>query len=211
MATNKGKLPCIGDIAPAFVAKTQKGAVRFPEDFRGSWCVFFCHPANYTSGWRMYSDYLMQKERWLQERNTRLLVLSNQTVCGELWSDVVSRYFSLCLKAPIIEDTDNLIADLYGMSPSKRIAPPAHRLLYIIDPESTIRHIVYRPMLSIKESLTQIAETLQRLQDSDSTQEASPAMPLCNMVSLTEERLAESAADRKGYPPHWHNKKINLN
>lgn len=212
MANKKGKLPKIGESAPSFVAQTQKGTIHFPEDFRGSWCVFFCHPANFTSGWRMYSDYLAQKERWLQERNTRLLMLSNQTVSGELWKDLVSRYLSFHFKAPIIEDTDNRIADLYGMSPSQRIAPPNHRFLYIVDPEGIIRLIVCRPLPSMQQSLNHIADELEKLQTSYSkAREDQKAMPLAPPFQPPEERLDEGINMQKLRPAYLRTSKTDLN
>lgn len=210
MAHKKRKLPREGDPAPPFIAQTLKGTIHFPEDFRGSWCVFFCHPANFTNSWRMYSDYLKQKERWLQERNTRLLVLSNQTVCGDLWKDLVCRYLSLCLGAPIIEDTDNSIANLYGMSTGQQMSPPYHRLLYIIDPEGIIRLIVCRPLLSIQQSLTNIAEKLEQLQQQHTAAELKKNFP-SNLVGTVDERLdiAESAQPKR--PAYLHAFKTHLN
>ncbi len=158
----------------------------------------------------MYSDYLIQKEHWLQERNTRLLMLSNQTVCGDMWTDIISRYLSMCFKAPIIEDTDNRIADLYGMSPSRQISPPAHRLLYIIDPEGIIRYIVCRPLLSIQESLAQIAQELERLQNNiTSTEpiELPPSLPF----EKTEERLEQGWKEHDMRPAYLSRKKPHPN
>ena len=142
------QLPKIGDAAPRFQVHTQKGLVSFPDFSRGYWCIFFAHPANYTSAWRMYSNFLAMKERWLDERNTKLLVLSNESIRQNDWSDIVRRYLSIFLKAPVIEDTDHQVAALYGMSSGRRILPPNDRLLYIIDPGGIIRLIVPRPLPS---------------------------------------------------------------
>ena len=68
MLSNHPTLPKIGDYAPQFEVQTPKGLVRFPEFSKGYWCIFFAHPANFTSAWRMYSNFLAMKERWLNER-----------------------------------------------------------------------------------------------------------------------------------------------
>ncbi len=160
----------------------------------------------------MYSGYLAQKERCLQERNTRLLMLSNQTVAGELWKDVVSRYLSFHFKAPIIEDTDNSIADLYGMSPSQRITPPNHRILYIVDPEGVIRLIVCRPLPSMLQSLNHIENELERLQvaylKAAENQTIAPPPP---HHALPEERLDEGMDRQKLRPAYLRTLKTNLN
>ena len=41
-------LPRIGDRAPAFKAVTTQGEVNFPNDYAGSWVIFFSHPADFT-------------------------------------------------------------------------------------------------------------------------------------------------------------------
>ena len=41
-------LPLIGEPAPAFSADTTQGRIRFPDDYRGKWVIFFSHPADFT-------------------------------------------------------------------------------------------------------------------------------------------------------------------
>ena len=38
----------IGDRAPAFKAKSTKGIINFPSDYRGKWVILFSHPADFT-------------------------------------------------------------------------------------------------------------------------------------------------------------------
>ncbi|MFZ8927563.1 MAG: redoxin domain-containing protein, partial [Candidatus Nanopelagicales bacterium] len=38
----------LGDKAPNFTAETTDGAIDFHEWKKGSWAVFFSHPADYT-------------------------------------------------------------------------------------------------------------------------------------------------------------------
>jgi peroxiredoxin (alkyl hydroperoxide reductase subunit C) len=38
----------IGEKAPSFVAETTQGKIRFPDDYKGKWVVFFSHPADFT-------------------------------------------------------------------------------------------------------------------------------------------------------------------
>ena len=40
-------MPRIGDKAPEFKAVTTQGDVHFPNDYAGSWVVFFSHPGLY--------------------------------------------------------------------------------------------------------------------------------------------------------------------
>jgi len=41
-------MPRIGDQAPDFKANTTYGPIRFSEFNKGSWVVFFSHPADFT-------------------------------------------------------------------------------------------------------------------------------------------------------------------
>ncbi|MBK9338982.1 MAG: redoxin domain-containing protein [Lewinellaceae bacterium] len=202
-------LPNSGDIALYFEVQTQKGLVCFPEFSKGSWCVFFAHPANFTSAWRMYSNFLAMKERWLHERNTKLLVLSNESIRQNDWSDIVRRYIGIFLKAPVIEDRDNQIATLYGMSSGRRITPPFHRLLYIIDPEGIIRQIVHRPLPSIQTALADLELELERLQGA-----APAALPAQAQTMEQFLAISEQSDVREGYKPkpaYFLPGKINMN
>jgi len=41
-------IPRIADKAPAFKAVTTQGDINFPDDYSGSWVIFFSHPADFT-------------------------------------------------------------------------------------------------------------------------------------------------------------------
>ncbi|MEM1676467.1 MAG: redoxin domain-containing protein, partial [Nitrososphaerota archaeon] len=47
-AVELGKIPVIGDKMPSFKARTTKGVINFPEDYKGKWVVLFSHPADFT-------------------------------------------------------------------------------------------------------------------------------------------------------------------
>ncbi|MCC6462103.1 MAG: redoxin domain-containing protein [Saprospiraceae bacterium] len=202
------QLPNVGDAAPPFEVQTQKGLIRFPEFSEGSWCIFFAHPANFTSAWRMYSNFLDLKERWLHERNTKLLALSNETIRQNDWSDIVRRYIGIFLKAPVIEDTDNRIATVYGLASGRRLNPPFDRLLYIIDPQGVIRLIVHRPLVSIQRAISDLQQELVRLQTNAPEVPLLPAHPLD--LPKTDER-SDATEDYKHRPAYFKRSKLILN
>lgn len=203
------KLPKVGEAAPPFEVRTQKGLVRFPEFSAGRWCIFFAHPANFTSAWRMYSDYLELKERWLNERNTKLLVLSNETIRHNDWSDIVRRYIGIFLKAPVIEDPDFRIATLYGMASGRRLHAPFDRILYIIDPDGIIRLILHRPLASIQNAITDLEKELTRLQSNPASGEpVNPSPPLELQETIEQPDAIEGYKPR---PAYFRNSGIILN
>ncbi len=48
MSETANRLPLIGEDAPAFEAETTQGHIRFPDDYKGKWVIFFSHPADFT-------------------------------------------------------------------------------------------------------------------------------------------------------------------
>lgn len=165
MESEKYPLPQIGDLAPSFSVETDKGIVSFPDYSEGRWCVFFAHPANFTSCWTMFSAFLGRKERWLNERDTKVLALSNEPLnSGNDWSDKARRFLGIYLNAPVIEDIDFKIAKIYGLASTRRPQPGLNRLAVVIDPEGVIRMIINRPLPNVVQSLDQLALELDRLQ-----------------------------------------------
>lgn len=165
MSTHHPNLPQVGDPAPSFTFQTPQGEIRFPEYSRGYWCVFFAHPANFTSAWTMFSAFLAKKERWLNERNTRALALSTVPISQNDWSDKARRFIGIHLKAPVLEDLDFQVANLYGMASGRRARAGCNRLAFIIDPEGIIRHIITRPLMpDIESALIEIEAKFHRLQ-----------------------------------------------
>lgn len=158
-------LPKIGDPAPAFEVMTSKGLLQFPSYSEGGWCIFFAHPANFTSAWTMFSAFLAMKERWLNERNTKVLALANESLRpNNDWSDKARRFIGIYLKAPVIEDLDFRIARLYGLASGRRPQPGCDRLAVIVDPGGIVRMIIHRPLPNIETALLDIERELDRLQ-----------------------------------------------
>lgn len=165
MSTRKQTvLPQAGDQAPYFEAMSSKGLISFPAYSKDCWCVLFAHPANFTSAWYMYSTFLGLKERWFNQRNTKLLAVANEPIRQNEWSDKVRRYIGIYLHSPVIEDTDFRISNLYGIANVRRKISGFDRLAFIIDPAGVIRLALNYPLSSIEFALSDLAVELDRLQ-----------------------------------------------
>lgn len=212
MSVNRRILPAVGEVAPAFVVPTEKGTVDFPAYSKGCWCVFFAHPANFTTAWRMYSTLLALKESWFSARNTKLLAISNVPLRGNDWSDKVRRYIGIYLKAPVIEDLDFSIATLYGMASGRRRHQPGYdRLVYIIDPEGVIRHIIYNPLKNIEQDIAELEKELKRMigcETPDTTLCSEEKTPAATEIT---ERSDATINPYKPRPAYFKRKKISLN
>lgn len=209
MSVHNPNLPQVGDPAPPFIFQSPQGEVRFPEYSRGFWCVFFAHPANFTSAWTMFSAFLAKKERWLNERNTKAIALSTVPISQDDWSDKARRFIGIHLKAPVLEDLDFSIANIYGMASGRRPQSGCNRLALIIDPEGIIRHIITRPLMpDIESALINIEAEFHRLQGN--------LIGDFNVTSPFEavEAVEQSDATDRFYktkPAHFSRKKISPN
>lgn len=180
-------LPQIGDFAPAFEVQTEKGLVRFPEYSEGCWCIFFAHPANFTSAWTMFSAFLAMKERWLNERNTKVLALTNETLRqNNQWADKARRFIGIYLKAPVIEDLEFHIAQRYGLASGRRPQPGCDRLALIIDPTGIVRLIIHRPLPNIESALLDIERELDRLQGKVTGQDENRPLDPVGVAELSD-------------------------
>lgn len=113
----------------------------------------------------MFSAFLAMKERWLNERNTKVLALSNEPLRqNNQWADKARRFIGIYLKAPVIEDLDFHIAKLFGLASGRRPQPGCDRLALVIDPEGIVRLIIHRPLPNIESALLDIERELDRLQ-----------------------------------------------
>jgi peroxiredoxin (alkyl hydroperoxide reductase subunit C) len=209
MANDQPELPGIGDPAPRFEVETPRGLFRFPEYSEGCWCIFFAHPANFTSAWRMYSTFLALKERWFAARNTRLVALSNEDIRLNDWSDKVRRYIGIYLKAPVIEDLDFSIADRFGMASGRRKQPGFDRLAFIIDPDGIIRLIMHNPLPSIENAVLELEKELDRLQGNVPV--PAETTPAHTLESLDIPEKSDAVEEYKPKPAYFKRNRQNQN
>lgn len=209
MSLEYPQLPQVGDIAPAFSIRTDKGLVCFPEYSAGYWCVFFAHPANFTSAWTMFSTFLAMKERWLNERNTKILGLSNEPIRQNNWSDRARRYIGIYLKAPVIEDLDFRIARLYGLASGRRPHPQCDRLAVVIDPEGVIRMIIHRPLPNIESALSELEHAFDLLQGVKTPDAPEPNRELPPAFESPEK--PDKTGNYRPKPAYFRHGKLNLN
>ena len=173
------RMPMIGDTAPAFRAMTTRGKVNFPADYKGSWTVFFSHPADFTP---VCTTEFITFSRAAQEfaaLNTRLLGLSIDSLHSHLaWVKSIEdiRWKGgepVEVPFPIVADITMEVARKYGMLQTVARTQTV-RAVFIIDPESVIRAILYYPM-STGRSIPEILRMVRALQLHDAENVSTPA------------------------------------
>ena len=209
------RMPLIGDTAPSFSAVTTQGNINFPEDYKGKWVILFSHPADFTPVCTtefMTFGSMMDEFKAL---NTELVGLSVDSIYSHIawlrkiqeleWNDKKN----IEVKFPLIEDIKMEVASKYGMIQPGQSTTQAVRAVFIIDPESKIRTILYYP-LSTGRNFDEIKRIVIALQKADKDACATPAdwrpgddviVPTAGSCGIAKERVESN--DKNMYCLDW--------
>lgn len=175
------RLPMIGEKAPSFIAETTQGEIHFPEDYKGSWVVFFSHPADFTPvcTTEFMTFATMQPE--FEALNCKLLGLSIDSTYSHIaWLRTIKEKISLNnmsgveVMFPVISDLTMEVSKAFGMLQPAASNTQAVRAVFIIDPEGLVRAILYYP-LSNGRNMDEVKRLLTAMQVSDKHGVATPA------------------------------------
>jgi peroxiredoxin 2/4 len=167
-------LPLLGRKAPDFEAPTTHGTLKL-SDFEGSWLVLFSHPADFTPVCTTEFIAFSQIYEELQKRNTQLLGLSVDSVSSHIaWIRNVEEKMGVKIPFPIIADLNKEVSMKFGMIHPDQSKTETVRCVFIIDPESKIRTILYYP-LTTGRNMKEIMRIIDALQTTDKLKVATPA------------------------------------
>lgn len=196
------RMPLIGDMAPAFHAKTTQGEIDFPQDYCGKWVIFFSHPGDFTPVCTTEFMTFASMMNEFRELNTELLGLSIDTIFAHIaWLRKIQEFSWKDIKHvevtfPLIEDIKMEIAGKYGMIHPNMSNTQTVRAVFIIDPEGKIRAILYYPA-STGRNMEELKSMIIALQKADCEGVATPAnwMP-CDDVILPPPGSCGAARER---------------
>lgn len=176
-----GRLPLIGEQAPAFTAKTTVGDVNFPDDYKGKWVVLFSHPADFTPVCTTEFMTFAAMQDQFQALNCELLALSIDSVYSHIaWLRTITEKIeykgmkNVVVSFPVIADVTMEVAKKYGMLQPSASTTQAVRAVFIIDPQAKVRAILYYPM-SNGRNIDEIKRLVIGLQTADQYKVATPA------------------------------------
>jgi len=176
METNSEKtpeMPRLNEPAPSFDAPTTHGYKKL-EDYRGKWLVLFSHPADFTPVCTTEFMAFAERHREFQAMNTELLGLSIDSHYSHIaWVRNIKEKFGVDIPFPIIADLSMEVAKAYGMIHPGAADTSAVRATFIIDPEGTLRAMVYYPM-SNGRSIDEFVRLVKAMQTSDVNKVATP-------------------------------------
>jgi len=168
------KMPLIGDKFPEIEVQTTHGKIKLPDEFEGRWFILFSHPADFTPV--CTSEFVAFQKRYetLQDLGCELVGLSIDQVFSHIkWVEWIKEKLDVEIKFPVIADDTGKVAGTLGIiHPAK--GTNTVRAIFIVDPESTIRAILYYPQ-ELGRNMDEIVRMVQALQISDENGVAMPA------------------------------------
>jgi peroxiredoxin (alkyl hydroperoxide reductase subunit C) len=190
-------LPRIGLPAPPFEAITTHGVLKL-EDYKGTWLILFSHPADFTPVCTTEFIGFAQVAGELRKRNTELLGLSIDSVYAHIaWVRNIEEKFGVAIPFPVIADLDKKVATTYGMIMPGESKTETSRCVFVIDPDSIVRAMIYYP-LTTGRNMQEIIRLIDALQTADKHKVATPAnwqpgepviMPAPNTQEMALERI----------------------
>ncbi|MDZ7739287.1 MAG: peroxiredoxin [Bacteroidales bacterium] len=203
-------MPKIGDKAPAFKAKSTQGEINFPEDYKGHWTILFSHPADFTPVCTSEFMTFASMEQQFEEADCKLIGLSVDGLFSHIaWLRTIKEKIeykgmkNIEVKFPLIDDVSMNVANKFGMIQPGEAATQAVRAVFYIDPEGTIRTIIYYP-LSIGRNFDELYRVLIALKTTDEFKCAAPAdwrpgdeviVPPPGSCGVAEERMTAGDSD----------------
>jgi peroxiredoxin (alkyl hydroperoxide reductase subunit C) len=175
------RMPLIGDDAPAFEAKTTKGMISFPKDYKGKWVILFSHPADFTPVCTTEFMGFAAIHEELRAMNTELIGLSIDSIYAHIaWLRTIEEKIEfggrkgVHIDFPVIEDLTMEVARKYGMLQPAASTTQAVRAVFVIDPKGKVRAVIYYP-LSNGRNMDEILRLIQAMQFTDEHGLATPA------------------------------------
>jgi len=191
-------MPRIGDMAPDFEAVTTTGKLKFSEYNKGSWVVFFSHPADFTPVCTTEMSGFANEKEFFAKHNTKLMGLSIDSIHAHIaWVNAVHEKTGVLFEFPIVADISMEVSKLYGMLQPGESETAAVRAVFIMDPEGKVRLMMYYP-LNVGRNMAEIKRALVALQTSDEHKCAMPLdWQLGDKVIVPAPKTVEALAERK--------------
>ena len=175
------RIPLIGERAPSFEAVTTQGKISFPDDYKGKWVILFSHPADFTPVCTTEFMTFASMAEEFRALNCELIGLSIDSNFSHIaWLRTIKEKIkfrdmeNVEVNFPLIADLKMEVAKKYGMVQPSASDTQAVRAVFFIDPQGTIRALVYYP-LSNGRNFDEIKRLLIAMQTSDKFKVATPA------------------------------------
>jgi len=136
----------LGDTAPDFTAMTTDGELSFHDWKKGSWAVFFSHPADFTPVCTTELGYVAKLKPEFDKRGVKVIGLSVDNVAShEKWEGDIGETQGTPVNFPMIGDEDRRVSDLYGMIHPNANDTLTVRSVFVIGPDKKVKLMITYP------------------------------------------------------------------
>jgi len=154
---------------------TTDGEISFHDWKKGSWVVFFSHPADFTPVCTTELGRTAALQGEFDKRNTKALALSVDPIEDHhKWAPDIGDVGGTDLNFPIVADPDRKVAELYDMIHPGEGDTSTVRSVFIIDPADKVRLELTYPK-SVGRNFDEIVRVIDALQATDANTIATPA------------------------------------
>ncbi|MEM4058630.1 MAG: peroxiredoxin [Thermoplasmata archaeon] len=171
---DENKMPLIGERFPDLQVNTTFGSIKLPDDFSGKWFMIFSHPGDFTPV--CTTEFYSFSKRFddFKSLGVEMIGLSVDSNISHIeWVNWIEENLKITVPFPIIADPMGAVARKLGMLHAES-STAAVRAVFIVDPNSTVRLIMYYP-LEIGRNVNELLRAIKALQTSDKYKVAMPA------------------------------------
>ncbi|MGC9397522.1 MAG: peroxiredoxin [Anaerolineae bacterium] len=166
-------MPLIGDKFPQMTVQTTHGTMTLPDAFEGKWFILFSHPADFTPVCTTEFYAFQKRYPEFRELNTELIGLSIDQVFSHIkWTEWIEENLDAEIEFPIIADHGEVANTLGLIHPGA--GSSTVRAVFFVDPESTIRAILYYPA-ELGRNFDEFLRMIKAFQVADAENVAMPA------------------------------------
>lgn len=165
-------MPLLGDDFPHLQVQTTQGAMKLPEDMKGSWFVLFSHPADFTPVCTTEFVGFQKLMPEFEKIGVKLIGLSVDQVFSHIkWIEWIKEKLNVEITFPVIAANDSIANALGLLHPGK--GTNTVRAVFVVDPKSKVRLILYYPQEAGR-NMDEILRIVKALQVADENRVAMP-------------------------------------
>jgi peroxiredoxin (alkyl hydroperoxide reductase subunit C) len=174
------RIPLIGEKAPSFTTESTTGTINFPSDFGSSWKVILSHPMDFTPVCSTELIELARLQNDFEKLGVRIITVSTDPLeTHKQWKKALEQieykdYPRQKIEFPIVDDSNLVIAKLYGMIHAETDNNRDVRGVFIIDPDNKIRAEYFYPQ-EVGRNMNELLRTIIALQTTDRKNVMTPA------------------------------------
>lgn len=174
------RIPLIGEDAPSFTSETTTGIINFPFDFGTSWKIIFSHPMDFTPVCSTELIELANLQEEFESLEVKIIIVSTDPLeTHKQWKKALEQidykeYPRQKINFPIVDDSEMVVAKLYGMIHRESDNNRDVRGVFIIDPDNKIRAEFFYPM-EVGRNMNEILRAVIALQTTERHKIMTPA------------------------------------